>query len=52
MTVVDVQDELDDQEYIMSSRQYQSLVEQVQDLRSEVEKYRAMVDELQVCDCH
>lgn len=42
-----MQDELDDQENIMASRQYQSLNEQVQYLRSEVEKYRAMADQLQ-----
>lgn len=43
-----LQDELDYQEHIMSSRQYQSLNEQVQYLRSEVEKYRVMADQLQV----
>ncbi|XP_024365297.1 E3 ubiquitin-protein ligase BRE1-like 2 isoform X3 [Physcomitrium patens] len=43
-----MQDELDDQESIISFRQYQSLDEQVQYLRTEVEKYRAVVDELQV----
>uniref|UniRef100_A0A7I4DYI2 E3 ubiquitin protein ligase n=1 Tax=Physcomitrium patens TaxID=3218 RepID=A0A7I4DYI2_PHYPA len=42
-----MQNELDDQERIVSSRQYQSLTEQVQHLRSEVERYRAMVDQLQ-----
>ena len=47
-TVVYLQDELDNQEHIMSSRQYQSLNEQVQYLRTEVEKYRAMADQLQV----
>lgn len=45
---LDNQDELDDQESIISFRQYQSLDEQVQYLRTEVEKYRAVVDELQV----
>lgn len=56
MTFVVVQDELDDQEYILtpaprilSSRQYQLLNEQVQELRDEVDKCRAMVDQLQVC---
>jgi hypothetical protein len=52
-SIVYLQDELDDQEHIMASRQYQSLNEQVQYLRSEVEKYRAMADQLQVlllCD--
>lgn len=48
VTVVDVQDELDNQESVQSSRQYQSINEQVQDLRGEVEKCRAMVDHLQV----
>lgn len=50
-----MQDELDDQEYILtpaprilSSRQYQLLNEQVQELRDEVDKCRAMVDQLQV----
>ncbi|XP_073395926.1 E3 ubiquitin-protein ligase BRE1-like 2 [Physcomitrium patens] len=42
-----LQDELDDQESIMTSRQYQSLHEKVQYLRGEVEKHQAMVDELQ-----
>jgi len=49
--LIDVQDKLDDQDYILSSQQYQSLNEQVQDLRIEVEKCRALVDQLQVFGC-
>ncbi len=45
----ELQDLLDDEQRVLASQPYQLLNDQVQYLRSEVERYEGLVDQLQVC---
>jgi hypothetical protein len=45
----ELQDLLDDEQRVLASQPYQLLNDQVQYLRSEVERYEGLVDQMQVC---